>query len=82
MWNLQQAGSMTDRNMAPKNDNHGEISFFDVKDLYEKAYAFQVNNSADISEFSLLMARARKMDEAYRAQLAQKQTMRHEQKAA
>jgi hypothetical protein len=82
MWNLQLAGGTTDKNIAPENDNNGEISFFDVKDLYEKAYAFKVNNSADASEFSLLMARARQMDEAYRAQLTQKQVIRYEQKAA
>lgn len=81
MWNLIQAGS-SDQAIKPKNDNKREISFFDVKELYEKAYAYKAENMDDNARFNVLMARAQRLDKAYRVQLALKQTTRYEKKAA
>ena len=81
MWNLREAGSKSDKMIKPLNDNQGEISFFDVKDLYEKAYAYKAKKTSDIAKFHLMMAKAQKMDNAYRAQLNLIQIMRHEKAA-
>lgn len=82
MWNLIQAGSKTNKSIKPLNDNQSEISFFDVKDLYERAYAYKAENATDVARFHLLMAKAQKMDNAYRNQLELKQSVRFSQKAA
>lgn len=58
----------------PKNDNNNhdgskEISFFDVKQLYDAAFAEKSKTRMNIRVFSALMAKAMQMDDAYRAQL-------------
>ena len=52
-----------------KNDNRGEITFFDVKALYDAAYAEKAQGRANVKRFKKLMAKATLMDIAYRAQL-------------
>lgn len=47
--------------------NENEISFFDVKELYDAAFAAQTGSA---KEAAALMAQAEALDAAYRAQLA------------
>lgn len=58
-------------NKLAKNDNVQEISFFDVKELYEAAYAEKAKIRVNLKKFQKLMEKATQMDEAYRAQLMQ-----------
>lgn len=50
--------------------NENEISLFDVKALYEAAYAEKFQAKASLRRFRSLLARAEKLDGAYRKQLA------------
>lgn len=56
-------------NKLARNDNEQEISFFDVKELYEAAYAEKEKSRVNLKKFKKLMEKATFMDEAYRAQL-------------
>ncbi len=51
------------------NDNQGEISFVDVKELYDAAYEEKARARVNLKRFRGLMSKAIEMDEAYRAQL-------------
>jgi hypothetical protein len=50
--------------------NENDISFFDVKELYDAAYAEKAAARTSLSRFKALMAQAEALDTAYRAQLA------------
>lgn len=50
--------------------NENEISFFDVKELYDAAYAEKASARASLSRFKALMAQAEALEAGYRAQLA------------
>ncbi len=52
-----------------KNDNKDEISYFDVKELYEAAYAEKAKTRVSLKRFKALMNKARQLDNAYRVQL-------------
>lgn len=54
-----------------KNDNHGDISFVDVKAIYDEAYAEKAKARVNLKKFQSLIKKAEKMDMAYRAQLTQ-----------
>ena len=56
------------KNLA-KNDNQGDISFVDVKELYDAAYAEKAKARINLKRFRSLMTKAVQLDEAYRAQL-------------
>lgn len=56
-------------NKLARNDNAQEISFFDVKELYEAAYEEKAKIRVNLKKFQKLMEKATQMDEAYRAQL-------------
>ena len=51
------------------NDNLSEISFFDVKELYDAAFAEKAKARVNLKKYASLMVKAEKMDLAYRAQL-------------
>ena len=51
------------------NDNQGDISFVDVKELYDTAYAEKAKARANLRRFKALMSKAVQLDEAYRVQL-------------
>jgi len=51
------------------NDNQGDISFIDVKELYDTAYAEKAKARVNIKRFQVLIAKAEQLDEAYRIQL-------------
>ena len=52
-----------------KNDNSAEISFVDVKELYDAAYAEKAKARVNLKKFRKLIEKAEMMDQAYRAQL-------------
>lgn len=78
---IKRFDSQNTETITAHNDNMAEISFFDVKELYEIAYAEKSPDGTSSPRFDLLLKRAEKMDAAYRAQLNLKTTMRY-QKAA
>ena len=51
------------------NDNEGEISFVDVKQLYDDAYAEKAKARVNLKKFRTLMKKAIQLDTAYRVQL-------------
>lgn len=53
----------------PKNDNHQQITYFDVKELYDAAYAEGAKERLDLTRFRELLVQAESMDHAYRVQL-------------
>ncbi len=62
--------------------NQNEISFFDVKELYDAAYAEKAKAQACLKTFQTLLGQAEALDAAYRAQLIRARDARHAQKAA
>ena len=65
MWGIKNMGN------KPKNDNGQEISFIDVKELYDAAYAEKAKAQVNLKAFQVLLDQAVLLDEAYRAQLMQ-----------
>lgn len=57
-------------NKLALNDNQGEISLFDVKELYDAAYAEKAKARVNLKKFQKLMEKANQLDMAYREQLA------------
>ena len=60
-----------------KNDNQGEISLFDVKELYDAAYAEKAKIRINLKAFQVLLAQAETLEVAYRAQLGLIQPFEH-----
>lgn len=60
-----------------RNDNRSEISFVDVKELYDAAFAEKEKARVNLKRFKVLMAKAEQMDAAYRAQLGLLQAQRY-----
>ncbi len=61
-----------------RNDNHGDISFVDVKELYDAAYDEKAKARVNLKRFKSLMSRAVQLDKAYRVQLGLIQSKRYE----
>lgn len=78
MFGLKRLGKKTIKVLRAKNDNHAEISFFDVKEVYEAAYAEKEKARVNIKRFKQLMAKATLMDMAYRAQLTNARAYKYE----
>ena len=57
-------------NLEANNDNYAEISLFDVKELYDAAYAVKDQPESGLGVFQALLSKAERLDQAYRAQLA------------
>lgn len=70
MWGIQRIRSKAVKALNAKNDNFKEVTFFDVKELYDAAYAEKAKGRVSIKRFKKLMAKATLMDMAYRAQLS------------
>ncbi len=81
MYDLKQAGSRHAKSITPVNDGKREISFFDVKELYEIAYAEKGTIGKTSPRFELLMKRAEKLDAAYRTQLSLDTVTRYQEAA-
>ena len=64
------------------NDNSGEISFLDVKELYDAAFAEKNKARVNLKKFKTLMTQAEKMDAAYRVQLGLGQSTQDYKRAA
>ncbi len=56
--------------LIPENDNQQEISYFDVKDLYDAAFAEKDKARGNLRQFTRLLDRAAKLEQAYREQEA------------
>ena len=54
--------------LVPAEINQNDISFFDVKELYDSAFA--AKDQGRVKRFNALLAQAEAMDAAYRQQLA------------
>ena len=63
------------------NDNSQEISLFDVKELYDAAYAEKAKARVSLKRFKALINKAEQLDLAYRAQLGLFQATRYEEAA-
>lgn len=59
------------------NDNQAEISFFDVKEHYEAAFAEKAKARVNLKKFRSLMEKAEAMDATYRAQLMNAQSFQY-----
>ncbi len=55
--------------MWAENDNQQEISFLDVKELYDAAYAEKENSPVNLVKFTALLAQADQMFTTYMDQL-------------
>ena len=54
----------------PKNDNKQDISLFDVKELYDRAYAEKDKARGCLKAFTRLLEEAVALEQAYREQEA------------
>lgn len=79
MLNIKETKIIKMQASAPYNDNYDEISFFDVKELYDAAYAEADNKDTHI--FKIALMRAEKLANAYRAQLTTYQSTRYKMTA-
>lgn len=64
-------------NKLAGNDNQAEISLFDVKQLYDAAYAEKAKARVNLKKFRKLMEKATQLDLAYREQLATAQPFQY-----
>ncbi len=55
--------------ITAKNDNLDEISFVDVKELYDAAFAEKAKARVNLKKFKTLMEKAETLDVLYREQL-------------
>ena len=65
-----------------KNDNCAEISFLDVKELYDAAYAEKAKARVNLKKFQKLIEKAAQMDTAYREQLVTAKTLQYKKLAS
>lgn len=65
---IRVVGRRITRMLTPKKTNQ-EITFFEVKELYNLAYEQKAQARNALRQFRQIEAKARAMDEAYRAQL-------------
>lgn len=59
------------------NDNQAEISIFDVKELYDAAFAEKAKVRVNLKKYRALIQKAEKMDVLYRNQLIAAQSIRY-----
>ena len=82
MFGLKKLGNQKIKIMTAKNDNNAEISFFDVKEMYDAAYAEKEKGRVNMKRFQKLMAHATLLDMAYRAQLSKQKSFKYIRSAA
>lgn len=82
MLGLKKIGNQAIKVLRAKNDNNGEISLFDVKELYDAAYAEKEKARVNLKRFKQLMAKATLLDMAYRAQLSKQKAFQYVRSAA
>lgn len=75
MWGLREIGKRAIKVLNAKNND--EVSFVDVKSLYDAAYEEKAKAKVNLKKFKTLLAKAEKLDEIYRAQLAQAKTFKY-----
>jgi hypothetical protein len=56
--------------------NQNVISLFDVKELYDAAYAEKARARVNVRTFRVLLEKAERLDAAYRVQMAAEQAVR------
>jgi len=69
MLNLKKIGWRAFLALKARNDNNNEISFFDVKSLYDTAYAEKAKGRAHFKKYNAVLKKAVKLDALYRQQL-------------
>ncbi len=74
---IKKIGSKAIKVLRAKNDNQGEISFVDVKELYDAAYAEKEKARVNLKRFKALLSKSTKMDVAYREQLIQAKSLQY-----
>lgn len=62
---LKEIGGRAWKALHPKNDNKGEISLFDVKELYDAAYAEKAKARVNLKRFRTLLDKATRLDSAF-----------------
>ncbi len=70
MLKLNMIGRKAVKILTPNNDNQKEISFFDVKELYDAAFAEKDRIGGNLKRFARLLAQAQALEARYRAQSA------------
>ena len=70
--------SINDVRKPAESRGNGEISLFDVKELYDLAYMEKEKARVNLAKFRSLMAKAILLDKAYRNQLMASQSARYE----
>lgn len=70
MWGLLKMGNKVVKIIKPKNDNKQDISLFDVKELYDRAYAEKDKARGCLKAFTRLLEEAATLEQAYREQEA------------
>jgi hypothetical protein len=68
-------------NKLARNDNRGEISFLDMKELYDAAYAEKTQARVNLKKYRSLMSKAEILDVQYRQQLALTKAARYQEAA-
>ncbi|MEM6812589.1 MAG: hypothetical protein AAF549_09015 [Pseudomonadota bacterium] len=63
------------------NDNQAEISFLEVKELYDAAFAEKAKARVNLKKFRSLIQKAEKLDALYRQQLALTNAARYQEAA-
>lgn len=81
MLGLKRIGNKAIKVLRAKNDNQGKISFVDVKELYDAAFAEKDKARANIKRFTALMSKAEHLDYLYRASLAKAQPFQYRKAA-
>ena len=74
---LKKIGGRAWKAFRPQNDNDGVISLFDVKELYDAAFAEKDKARVNIKRFRTLLEKAQKLDAAYREQLSKATATRY-----
>jgi hypothetical protein len=62
MLGLKKIGNKAIKVLRAKNDNNGEISLFDVKELYDAAFVEKDKARVNLKKFTALMAKAEQLD--------------------
>ena len=65
------------KKLTSNNDNGQEISFIEVKELYDAAYAEKAKARVNLKKFKKLIEKASQLDLAYRDQLSATQSVQY-----
>lgn len=75
MYKLRKLGARAVQAVVARNDNGQNISLFDVKELYDAAYAEKAKARVSLKRFKTLIQKAEQLDALYRTQLMARQSL-------